>query len=123
MTTTEEHHREAEHKVWLNDIERWKYDFGVWEAYRQTLEADIQSAVAAAAHFAECAKEHDEAVHELQRRILACERDAVEHKRSEDELQRSHSAIATEFAQQRDQHSRLEKQRHDLISAIKSFRT
>ena len=122
MTTTTVQHREHDHKSWLNDIERWNYDIGVWENHSETMRKDAQAVVAAVEQFINSVEEHKTGVSAIRKQILDCERETIEHKHSEEEAAAGHQKVGSEHKLRCDCHKSLEKQRHDLMTMLSSLK-
>ena len=121
MNSTERSRIEADHKSWLNDIERWDYDLRIWNRHRDELLADAQKFVEVVEKFAADVETHQRLVDQHRKAIVDCERMMFKHDRTDEEQQAissTHDSAETVHHEQFGEHWRLEQLRHNLMTRL-----
>lgn len=109
--------RLQDHKSWLNDLERWKYDAKVWDGHKQKMLQDATHAVAVVEAFLQRIRNHQTKLAEFEKQVIGCEREEME-KVAEANLVETHQASQKLVDECHDNHKRLEKRRHVLMQAL-----
>ncbi len=113
---------QADHHVWLNEIDRWQGYLRTWQKQQANLLQEFEKFQKRVAQYGNDLKGHADSLAMHRSEIVACERAMVEqHKGGEQlepQLAEAHAKSVGHHEAQRSLHERLKQMHHTLLAQL-----
>ena len=113
---------QADHHVWLNEIERWQGYLRTWRNEQPNLLQEFEKFQKRLAQYGNDLNGHAGALETHRSEIIACERAMVEQDQAggqaEPELVEAHAKSVRHHEAQRSLHERLKQMHHTLLAQL-----
>ena len=113
---------QADHHVWLNEIERWQGYLRDWQREQPHLLQELEKFQKRVTEHAMDLKRHANALETHKSEIIACERAMVEQHKAgqqpEPKLAETHAQSTRHHDEQRNLHERAKQMHHTLLAQL-----